>query len=84
MIQITNKSELVGAERYGQCASCAKESKEVELYQISFLIQEEFKAKCKRDGFKMNEIVEILMSGYISGEIQIRKEISYRIHQKEN
>ena len=51
---------------------------------IDEIIQEEFKAKCKRDGFKMNEIVEILMSGYISGEIQIRKEISYRIHQKEN
>lgn len=36
MISIKKKSELTGAEKYGQCASCAKGSSEAELYQISF------------------------------------------------
>lgn len=36
MIHIRLKSELLGAEKYGQCASCAKGSAETELYQISF------------------------------------------------
>lgn len=36
MINIKKKSELVGAERYGQCASCSKGSSEAELYQLSF------------------------------------------------
>ena len=36
MIHINRKSELLGAEKYGQCASCAKGSAEAELYQISF------------------------------------------------
>lgn len=36
MISIKNKSELMGAEKYGQCASCAKGSSEADLYQISF------------------------------------------------
>lgn len=46
-------------------------------------ITEEFKTKCKQEGYKMNEVVEILMAGYANGDIQIRKEISYKIHQKE-
>lgn len=36
MIEIKKKSELRGAEKYGQCASCSKGSSETELYQISF------------------------------------------------
>ena len=44
-------------------------------------IQNEFRLKCKQEGYKMNEVVEILMSGYISGQIQIEKEIFYKIHQ---
>ena len=44
-------------------------------------LQNEFKTKCKQDGFKMNEVIEILTNGYISGQIQIEKEISYKIHQ---
>ena len=37
-------------------------------------LQNEFKAKCKQEGYKMNEVVEILMNGYINGQIQsIRK-----------
>lgn len=36
MISIKKKSELMGAEKYGQCASCAKGSSEAVLYQISF------------------------------------------------
>ena len=47
-------------------------------------ILEEFKVKCKNEGYKMNEIIEILMAGYSKGDIQIRNEISYKIHQKEN
>ena len=31
MIRIKKKSELLGAEKYGQCASCAKGSSETEL-----------------------------------------------------
>ncbi len=44
-------------------------------------LQNEFKAKCKQEGYKMNEVVELLMNGYINGQIQIEKEISYKIHQ---
>lgn len=44
-------------------------------------LQNEFKVKCKQEGYKMNEVVEILMNGYINGQIQIEKEISYKIHQ---
>lgn len=46
-------------------------------------IQEEFKAECKKQGLKMNEAIEILMTGFAKGEIQIKKEISYKIHQLE-
>lgn len=47
-------------------------------------IIDRFKTICKQQGYKMNEVVEILMAGYANGDIQIRKEISYKIHQKEN
>ena len=47
-------------------------------------LQNEFKTECKKQGYKMNEVVEILMTGFVNGDIQIRKEISYKIHQKEN
>lgn len=36
MIKIKKKSELTGAEKYGQCASCAKGSSEAKLYQLTF------------------------------------------------
>ena len=36
MISIKKKSELLGAAKYGQCASCAKGSSEADLYQILF------------------------------------------------
>lgn len=36
IIIIKKKNELRGAEKYGQCASCAKGSKETELFQLSF------------------------------------------------
>ena len=36
MIEIRKKSELKGAEKYGDCRSCAKRSSETELYQINF------------------------------------------------
>ena len=44
-------------------------------------LQNEFRAKCRQEGYKMNEVVEILMNGYINGQIQIKKEISYKIHK---
>ncbi len=46
-------------------------------------LKNEFKAVCKKQGLEMNEAIEILMSEFIKGNIQIRKEISYTIHQKE-
>lgn len=46
-------------------------------------LQDAFKAECKNQGYKMNEVVEILMNGFVNGDIQIQKEISYKIHQKE-
>lgn len=36
MIKIKKKSELDGAEQYGQCANCAKDSSQGELYQLLF------------------------------------------------
>lgn len=36
MISIKKNSEFLGAEKYGQCASCSKGSAEAELYRISF------------------------------------------------
>lgn len=39
MISIKKKSELLGASKYGQCASCAKGSSETELYQLSFIYE---------------------------------------------
>ena len=46
-------------------------------------LQDGFKAECKKQGYKMNEVIEILMDGFVNGDIQIEKEISYTIHQKE-
>lgn len=36
MIEIKKKSELKGAEKYGDCNSCSKGSSETDLYQIEF------------------------------------------------
>lgn len=36
MIEIKKKSELKGAEKYGDCNSCSNRSSETDLYQISF------------------------------------------------
>ena len=36
MISIKKNSEVSGAEKYGQCASCSKGSSEEDLYRISF------------------------------------------------
>ena len=46
-------------------------------------LQNEFRKKCKEQGFRMNEVIEILMNGFVKGEIQIKKKISYNIHQEE-
>lgn len=45
-------------------------------------LQDAFKAECKKQGYKMNEALEILMKGFINGNIQIGKEISYTVYQK--
>lgn len=47
-------------------------------------IQEEFKNACKKRGFKINEVMEALMEGFSSGDIQVKKEISYKISQQDN
>lgn len=44
MISIKKKSGLLAAEKYGQCASCAKGSSETDLYQISFVYEGSTKA----------------------------------------
>lgn len=46
-------------------------------------IQDKFKIECKNQGFKQNEVIEALMTGFINGEIQIKKEVSYKILQQE-
>mgnify|MGYP006978925644 FL=1 len=46
-------------------------------------IQNAFKAKCKNQGFKLNEAIEVLMQGFVDGKIQIKKNISYDIYQQE-
>lgn len=46
-------------------------------------IQNEFRSECKKQGYKLNEVIEALMTGFIRGDIQIEKEISYKIHQRE-
>lgn len=46
-------------------------------------LQDAFKAECKKQNYKMNEVIEILMSGFVNGDIRIEKEISYKIHQEE-
>lgn len=46
-------------------------------------LKNEFKAECKKQGFEMNEAIEILMAGFVKGDIQIKKEISYKIIQQE-
>ena len=45
-------------------------------------IQENFKIEDKSQGYKQNEVIEALMTGFINGDIQIKKEISYKIVQK--
>ena len=46
-------------------------------------LQDAFKAECKKQGYKMNEVIEIFMNGFVNRDIQIEREISYKIHQKE-
>lgn len=47
-------------------------------------ILESFKKKCKQEGYKLNEVIEVLMSGYVDERIKIEKEIKYIIRQEEN
>lgn len=46
-------------------------------------LQKEFKIKCKLEGYKINEVLETLMAGYVENKIRIEKEIKYTIHQEE-
>ena len=47
-------------------------------------IQNEFKLECRNQGYKQNEVIEVLMTGFINGDIKIEKEIRYRIVQRKN
>ena len=47
-------------------------------------IQNEFKIECKKQGYTQNEVIEVLMSGFCNGDIQIKKKISYEIIQRDN
>lgn len=44
-------------------------------------LQEAFKEECKKQGYKQNEVIEILMQGFIEGNIQIEKNVSYKVIQ---
>ncbi|MFR0074357.1 MAG: hypothetical protein ACLRVD_08360 [Blautia caecimuris] len=46
-------------------------------------IQNDFKIECKNQGYKQNEVIEALMTGFIKGEIKVEKKISYKIIQQE-
>ena len=46
MIKIQDKSKLIGAEKYGQCANCSKGSSDVKLYQIKFSSEDYTKSNC--------------------------------------
>lgn len=69
MISIKKKSELSGAEKYGQCASCAKGSLETELYQISFTYDGSTKSTsmdlCPECLFTMKNRIEDIEESYI-------------------
>lgn len=44
-------------------------------------LQDTFKNECKKQGYKQNEVIEILMQGFIDGSIQIEKKITYKVIQ---
>lgn len=44
-------------------------------------LQEAFKEECKRQGYKQNEVIEILMEGFVNGDIQIEKKVTYKVSQ---
>lgn len=46
-------------------------------------IQDDFKIECKKQGYKQNEVIETLMQGFVNGDIQIEKKVSYKIIQQE-
>lgn len=45
-------------------------------------LQERFKEVCKQQGLKQNEVVEVLMQGYVDGKIKISKKVIYEIRQE--
>lgn len=44
-------------------------------------LQESFKEECKKQGYKQNEVIEILMESFINGDIQIEKKVTYKVSQ---
>lgn len=40
-------------------------------------LKAQFKALCKEQGFKMSEILESLMQGYVNGEIRYERKAVY-------
>lgn len=46
-------------------------------------IQNDFKIECKKQGYRQNEVIEALMTGFVNGEIKVEKKISYKIVQRE-
>lgn len=45
-------------------------------------IKDSFKEECKHQGYKQNEVLEILMAGFVDGSIQIEKKITYKVRQR--
>lgn len=52
--------------------------------RISSVIKRKFQAKCKADGYKGNEALEALMSGYAEGIIVIKKTLTCEIIESGN
>ena len=63
MIDIKNKKNLKGAEKYGDCNSCGKRSSETELYQISFCYENSTKNHivnlCRDCVIKLKDMIDV-------------------------
>ena len=46
-------------------------------------LQSRFKTQCREQDLKMNEVIEALMEGFADGNIKIKKNVSYEIHQED-
>ena len=45
-------------------------------------IADGFRKKCAENNMKLNEVLEILMGAYISGDVEIKRKITYDVLKK--